>query len=192
MLSSSACSHNLDQLGKCITCDEALTETTFHRLKENKNNQEHKLPGWWQRLLSGRVSILLCFSSHCLLVQLSLAGGLSCSSGRTCAASVGGKARSVLVTQTRGWGRLRRDVAGVCSAWQLSVGGEQVSGGGEGSQAAGDVGQQWQIREALDVGLELLSHLSHSRQFLFVLLQQKKSGDQRLLAAPQKVFFHEK
>lgn len=52
-----------------------------------------------------------------------------------------------------------------------SVSGEEVSGRGQRGQTPGDVGQEGEVGEALDVGLELLSYLRHPCQFLLVLLQ---------------------
>lgn len=51
-----------------------------------------------------------------------------------------------------------------------SVSGEEVSGRGQGSQAARHVGKQRQIRKTLDVRLQLLPNLGHPRQLLLVLL----------------------
>lgn len=48
---------------------------------------------------------------------------------------------------------------------------EEVSGRGQWRQTPGDVGQQGEVGEALDVGLELLSYLCHPCKFLLVLLQ---------------------
>lgn len=52
----------------------------------------------------------------------------------------------------------------------LSVGGEEISGRGERSQTPGHIGQEGEVRETLDVGLQLFPNLGHSRQFLFILL----------------------
>lgn len=65
---------------------------------------------------------------------------------------------------------------------QASVGGEEVPRRRERSQAAGDVGQEGQVRQTLDVGLELLSHLGHPSKFLLVFLkntrQEQMHGDE--------------
>lgn len=52
-----------------------------------------------------------------------------------------------------------------------SVSREQVSGRGERGQTPGDIRQEGEVGETLDVGLELLPHLGDPRQLLLVLLQ---------------------
>lgn len=56
----------------------------------------------------------------------------------------------------------------------LSVGGEEVSSRRERGQTSGHIRQEGQVRETLDVGLELLPNLGHPRQFLFILLQKPR------------------
>lgn len=55
-----------------------------------------------------------------------------------------------------------------------SVSREEVSCRGERGQTPGDVGQEGEVGETLDVGLQLLPHLGHPCQFLLVLLQSTK------------------
>lgn len=64
----------------------------------------------------------------------------------------------------------RRGVGVVFLSKEISVGGEEVSGRWERGQTPGHVGQEGEVREALDVGLELFPNLGHSRQFLLIFL----------------------
>ena len=73
------------------------------------------------------------------------------------------------------WSRVRLGRAGGWGGVRAeeplgSVGGEEVTGGGQGGQASRHVGEEGQVRQTLDVGLELLPHLRHPRQLLLVLL----------------------
>lgn len=56
----------------------------------------------------------------------------------------------------------------------ISVGGEEVSGRGEWGQTPCHVGQERQIGETLDMGLQLFPNLGHPRQLLLVLLQRRR------------------
>lgn len=56
----------------------------------------------------------------------------------------------------------------------LSVGREEVSSRRERGQTTSHIRQEGQVRETLDVGLELFPNLGHSRQFLFILLQKPR------------------
>ena len=68
------------------------------------------------------------------------------------------------------WCGWRGGEGAVCLGKDLSVGGEEVSGRGERGQTPGHVGQEGEVGETLDVGLQLFSDLGHSRQFLLILL----------------------
>lgn len=67
---------------------------------------------------------------------------------------------------------MERGIGVVCLGKDLSVGGEEVSGGGERGQTTGHVGQEGEVRETLDVGLQLFPNLGHPRQFLLIFLQR--------------------
>lgn len=56
----------------------------------------------------------------------------------------------------------------------LSVSREEVSSRGERGQTPSHIRQEGQVRETLDVGLELFPNLGHPRQFLLILLQKPR------------------
>lgn len=57
------------------------------------------------------------------------------------------------MSQTWRWAWVGRGMGVVCLSKDLSVGGEEVSGGGEWGQTPGHVGQEGEVRKTLDVGL---------------------------------------
>lgn len=93
---------------------------------------------------------------------LELAGVLATLLGRgltTCASLLG-----IFCESNMGLGLGRAGHGGVvCPSKDLSVGGEEVSGRGERGQTPGHVGQEGEVRETLDVRLELFPHLGHPR-----------------------------
>lgn len=65
----------------------------------------------------------------------------------------------------------RGEKPGVGGQGAPSVSREEVSCRGERGQTPRDIGQEGEVGETLDVGLQLLPHLGHPRQLLLVLLQ---------------------
>lgn len=90
-----------------------------------------------------------------------------------------------------GWWRWNQSLVALCTRWRSpemekrisgeSVGGEEIPGRGQRCQSSGDVGQQREIGQTLDVRFQLFADLSDPGQFLLVLLQQ---DDQKETTAP--------